>query len=462
MNDSSNPEAGAPLTGVVRKPRIFYGWWIVLAGAFGAGLSSGLSFHGFGAFLPALEREFGWSRTAMSGVFSLARVESGLLGPIEGVLVDRLGPRRMMLIGIPLMGIGFILLSRVNSLPMFYLVFILGVTLGSSIGFGYPITTSVANWFKRKRGRAIGFQWTGHGFGGLLVPILSALIVGGVLAPNLLGRELFSLTVPTLGWRTTAILAGLLVFILGPPIAFVLRHRPEPYGYLPDGDTPEDARSHSEALARSTESLTEDFSARDALKTRAFWLIAISQALRQAVTGGMSVHFILFLTDNGITETTAAALFGLEAIMTNPGRLGLAWLGDAVDKRRLMTVSMGIMGVSVFLMGQTVLNLAFFIPFMLVYAVSWGGMSSMIVPLRADYFGRRNFATIQGFMSMVQMVGMVTGPLLTGVVVDVTGSYELAFQGFLIASLLGAVAIYLARPPAKAPGARPSPSTTSR
>ncbi|MEE8442920.1 MAG: MFS transporter, partial [Dehalococcoidia bacterium] len=138
------------------------------------------------------------------------------------------------------------------------------------------------------------------------------------------------------------------------------------------------------------------------------------------------------------------------------------WLGDAVDKRRLMTVSMGIMGVSVFLMGQTVLNLAFFIPFMLVYAVSWGGMSSMIVPLRADYFGRRNFATIQGFMSMVQMVGMVTGPLLTGVVVDVTGSYELAFQGFLIASLLGAVAIYLARPPAKAPGARPSPSTTSR
>lgn len=434
-----------------RRPRIFYGWWIVLAGALGSALSSGLSFHGFGAFLPSLEREFGWSRTALSGAFSLARVESGLLGPIEGFLVDRLGPRRMMLIGIPMMGMGFILLGHVNSLPTFYGVFVVGVTLGSSIGFGYPITTSVANWFIRKRGRAIGFQWTGHGFGGLLVPLLSVLIVGGVLTLGFQGHNLFSLSMPALGWRTTTLIAGLMVLTLGLPIAMVMRHRPEPYGYLPDGDTPEDAEARSQAMAASTDSLQQDFRSRDALKTSAFWLIAISQALRQAVTGGMSVHFILFLTDNGVAETTAAALFGLEAVMTNPGRLGLAWMGDTVSKRHLMTAAMGIMGVSVFLMGHTATNLPLFVLFMILYAVSWGGVSSMVVPLRADYFGRRNFATIQGFMGMVQMVGMVLGPVLTGKVVDTTGNYDLAFLGFFIASLIGMVAIFLARPPTRTP-----------
>jgi len=427
-SDAGGVDTSPSGTRVVRRPGIFYGWWIVIAGAFGCALSSGLTFHGFGAFLPSLERDFGWSRTALSGAFSLARVESGVLGPIEGFLVDRLGPRRMMLIGIPLMGLGFLLMSQVNHLVVLYVVFILGVTLGSGIGFSYPITTSVANWFIRKRGKAIGFLWTGHGFGGLLVPLLGILIV-------------------TLGWRWAAVIAGLMVFGMGPPIAMVMRHRPEAHGYLPDGEIPQDAQARSQAMALSAESLAQDFDTRDALKTSAFWLVAISTGLRQVVSGGLAVHFILFLTDKGVSETMAAALFGMEAVMTNPGRLGLAWLGDNMNKRHLMTVAMGTMGVSVFLMGQTAPNLALFIPFMIIYAVSWGGLSSLVVPLRADYFGRRNFATIQGFMAMVQTVGMVLGPVLAGRVVDTTGSYDIAFLGFLIASLVGMVAIFLARPP---------------
>ncbi len=158
-------------------------------------LSSTFSYYGFSTFFPAIENAFGWSRAAISGAFSLSRIESGLLGPIEGYLVQRLGVRRMMIAGVVLLSLGFILFSRVNSLLTFYLVIIFGIILGSSLGFQMPVGFAVANWFRRKRGKAFGFFRSGPGLAGLLVPLVGLLIV-------------------TLGWRLAAIVAGLSILVL--------------------------------------------------------------------------------------------------------------------------------------------------------------------------------------------------------------------------------------------------------
>ncbi len=186
-------------------------------------LSAGINFHGFSNFIIPLSREFGWNRTTISAAFSLARLEAGLFGPIEGWFVDKLGPRRLVLFGVPLMALGYVLMSQVNSLFFFLIVYVLFISLGSSIGTGSPMTAAVANWFDRKRGLAFGIMWSGVGIGGLFVPALGWLI------------EEF-------GWRDASLIIGIFLFVAGTPIGFVMRHRPEPYGYLPDGYIPRDER----------------------------------------------------------------------------------------------------------------------------------------------------------------------------------------------------------------------------
>ncbi len=129
---------------------IFYGWWLVGVAAFLLTLMSLTVFQGLGTILVALERQFGWSRTALSGAFSLARVEGAILGPVEGFLVDRVGTRRMVLIGYILMGLGFIWLGQVETLWQFYASFIT-ITLGSGLGGWLAIIAMVNNWFTRQR-----------------------------------------------------------------------------------------------------------------------------------------------------------------------------------------------------------------------------------------------------------------------------------------------------------------------
>ena len=155
--------------------------------------SAGVNFHGFGNFIIPLQNQFGWNRTQISLAFSLARLESGLFGPVEGWLVDRLGPRRLIFIGVPIMAFGYIMFSRVDNFLDFVLVYVLLISLGNSIGMGMPMTTAVANWFNRKRGLAFGIMWSGVGLGGLFVPVLGWLV-------------------EQYGWSTAALVVGVFVF----------------------------------------------------------------------------------------------------------------------------------------------------------------------------------------------------------------------------------------------------------
>ncbi len=231
----------------VRRPKVFYGWWIALGACASQAVNSGLFFTGFGAFFLPILNEFGTSRAALSGAVSLSRVQTGILGPFEGWLVDRFGPRRVMYVGVTIMGTGYLLLALVGNLTLFYLVFVFGLAAGASLGFGPPPSAAVANWFRRKRGLAFGIYAAGTGVGALMVPGVAFLIA-------------------FFGWRGAAAALAFVVFALGYPLASMMRHRPEQYGMVPDGEPATSTPAQATTRAGSEINMT----LRQAVRTTAF------------------------------------------------------------------------------------------------------------------------------------------------------------------------------------------------
>lgn len=416
----------------VRQPRIFYGWWIVGGGSLVMALGAGLNFYGFSAFFIPLSDEFGWSRGALAGVFALSRLEGGFLGPIEGWMVDRFGPRKMMLLGIPLMGLGFILLSQVQSLFELYLVYIFTITLGGGLGTFSPIGAAVANWFSRLRGRALGFVMAGNAAGGgLLLPIIGWWIT-------------------EYGWRHASVSAGILIFVVGIPIAFLIRHRPEQYGMLPDGATSstddEGTRIDKEEGLNTTPQREAEITARQSLKTSAFWFLGASLAVRSLVTTGLTIHFVAMMVDRGFSLTAGSGLLGAVAMVSVIGRIGLPWLGDKMDKRYLMAVAYTIMGITMLGVSQ-VENMVAVFGLMSIYAVAYGGSIVLPIALQADYYGRYSFATVRGLLHVVQTIGMLIGPVMAGLVYDYTSSYNWAFLVFSAAGFTAAALVLCLRRP---------------
>ena len=392
-------------------------------------IASGINFHGFGNFIIPLGDEFGWDRTTISIVFSVARLESGLLGPVEGWAVDRVGPRRLIAVGIPLMGLGYIAMSRIEGLFSFFFVYVFMIALGNSLGMSTPITAAVANWFNRKRGLAFGIMWSGVGVGGLFVPALGWLVAA-------------------YGWRTAALIVGVFIALLGFPVASVMRHRPESYGYFPDGIVPVGMRTAGTRGRPVLPDLSNDFTAREALRTSSFWFLTLSIMARSLVSGGIGLHLVPFFVDLGASSVTAAVLAGSVGLMSIPGRFGLSALGDYVNRRYVMVASLALMSVSIVFMARAP-SVAAVIPVLVAFSASQGGISVIPQSLIADYFGRRSYATIQGFRSTIQMAGIIAGPIISGYVYDTTGNYTLAFFGFSGAALVSLALVFMAKPPVK-------------
>ena len=410
----------------MRKIRIFYGWWICLGGALVMGMSAGINFHGFGNFIIPLSREFGWSRTVVSAIFSVARLESGFIGPVEGWAVDKIGPRKLMLIGIPLMGLGFVSLYWVNGLTTFLIAYVLGVTLGNSLGMHTPVSAAVANWFNKRRGLAFGIMWSGVGIGGVFVPLLGW-------------------AVSEFGWRQAALFTGIFVVVAGLPVAAIVRHRPEQYGLLPDGVTPTEGDTDKDGKGLKID-FSKDYTARQALRTSSFWFLSLSIAARSLVSGGVGLHLVPYFIGLGSSPVQAATYAGSVGIMSIPGRFGLSYLGDFLNRRYTMAACLFLMTVSILMLAGAE-SIKDAVPAMIVYSIAQGGISVIPQALIADYFGRRAFATITGFRSMIQMSGIIIGPVVSGYMYDKNGTYEAAFIGFAGAAVVSLVLVLMAFPP---------------
>jgi MFS family permease len=400
-------------------------WWLVILGCITHAVNTGFSYFGMSAFFPSFEREFGWSRTAISGAFSLARIESGLLGPIEGYFVDRVGPRRIMYIGIVICTLGFIALSFVDSLPMLYVAIVLGIVLGSSLGYHMPISLLIAKIFRERRSLAFGIFRMGPGLSGVIVPLVGAMIVWW-------------------GWRAAAVASGCMLLAAGLPIAYLINR----IAQAEETDRELALATNAEASSITHRSLDPQFTLKEVLRLDTFWFLSIAMALRHMVTEGVSVHFVILLVDRGWSTEAASTLLGISALIGAPARVGMGWLGDMIDKRKLIMGLLLALSVSVGVMGWAADSLAF-TTFMIIYSLAYGGLASLQEPIRADYFGTKAFATIQGVSRSITTAGTFVGPVLAGLFYDFTKSYAVAFTIFALVSLLSTLLMFLAKAPGR-------------
>lgn len=400
-------------------------------------LISGLMMQAYGAYVVVLREQFNWNKTIFSAAFSLSRAESGLLGPIEGWLVDRFGPRAVMRLGLTLFGVGFILFSQVNSVVTFFLTFLV-MALGAALGGFLPTTVAVVNWFDRRRSTALGILMTGFAMGAFLVP--------GV-----------AWSLSTFGWRSTAFASGIVVLAIGLPAAQLVRHRPQDLGLLPDGDPPAREEPENDPVTVEVRH-SRDFTVAEAIRTPQFWFISLGHASALLVVSAVMVHLIAHLTESRGYSLQAASL--AVALMTGvqiTGQLAGGFLGDRIEKRYLAVVCMGghTIALVVLAFAASVWMVIFFA---VVHGLAWGVRGPLMTAIRADYFGTASFGTIMGFSSLITTVGMVSGPLIAGILYDLTGSYEWGFSVLAALAGSGGLAFILARKPVRSPAVETSVS----
>jgi len=424
---------------MLKRRKIFFGWWVVLAAATMQWYGSGIWFYGFSVIFNAILGEFGWTRAVTAGAFSLARLEGGLEGPFVGWLIDKIGPRKMAIFGAVVVGIGYVLLSKISEVWMLYVLFGIVIALGFNAGFSHAATAAVANWFIRKRSRALGIYTLGAGIGGAtLVPLIGWLI------------SLY-------GWRITVIIIGVGVWCFVLPVSLVLRHKPEQYGYLPDGEPlpeeePQPAVAGVDVSSAEVETDAHpgevDYTWREALGTTSFWLLLVAAGTRAIGMSSVVLHEVAYLTDIGIPEVAAAAALGMMVALSIPGRIFFGWLGDRIDKRYVLIITYVLQAIGVFILANVKTIDQVYI-FLVVYGFGYGGAIPVYIAMRGEYFGRKAFATIQGLMQMFLVIPTVIGPIFAGYVYDVTGSYYNAFMLFMVLYLVGAGVLPFVKPPRK-------------
>ena len=422
---------------MIRKRRIFYGWWMVGAATILNIFAGGTFVYGFTVFFNPIRNTFGWSAAVTSVAFTLQRFEAGVLEAVAGFLVDKVGPRKLMLGGWSVVGLGFLLMSRINALWAFYGSFLL-IATGMSFAVFIVVFAAIANWFDKKRSRAMTLVVTGFGISGTLVPLV-ALAVG------------------ELGWRETLIIVGIAAWVIGIPLSLLMRHKPGQYGYLPDGDSPEtrskpksmtDLRLTSDIVEQDSGSWASDFTVKEALKTRAFWLLSATFFFQHIGASAVMVHIVPYLESVEVPTTLAATTVTGMTVCSLIGRLGFGFIGDFANKRYLITIGIILQTIGVFALSFVHMDRVWLIiPFLLTYAPGFGATIPLRPALQADYFGTRSFGAIMGVMALVGMVGGLASPVIAGWIFDVKGSYLLAWQLFALVSVPAIPAMLLAKPP---------------
>ncbi|MBI5948976.1 MAG: MFS transporter [Chloroflexi bacterium] len=415
-----------PARGVFRRDGaspVFYGWWIVAAGVGLQALQAGLLSQAYGAYVVLLRDQFGWSKTLLSGAYSMAQAESGITGPVQGWLTDRFGPRAVLRTGVVIFAAGFMLFSQVNSVLTFYLFFFV-MAVGMSLGGYMSITVAIVNWFQRRRATALGMTAVGVAIGGLMVP--------GV-----------TLALEAWGWRTTAFFSGVIILVLGLPLAQVMRARPEDHGLTVDGAPPVDAS----ARGSQATTITADYTLAEAIRTRQFWLIAGGHGAALLVVGAVTVHLVSHLHDNlGYSLGAASLVVTVLTFAQVGGGIAGGWLGDRFSKRAI-TASCMFVHAGALLMVANATATWMVLVFAVAHGMAWGIRGPLMAAIRADYFGRSDFGKILGASQPVIMIGLTGGPILAGILADRTGSYEAGFTVLAVLAALGSTFFIFSTPP---------------
>ncbi len=389
--------------------------WITLA------IASGLYFS-FPVFFVALLEEFGWSRGATALAFSISSITQGVLSPVVGLLVDRVGPRRVMLAGAVLLGAACVLASRVGSLASLYLIVGVLAAAGVCAVSWVPSGALIARWFAERRSSMMGLAFSGMGAGVLVVGPLAQWLIDGW------------------GWRAAYVTLGVgTAAVLVPLIALGVREAP-PVAAPARGAAPERAPADGRHEVR------------DALRTRAFWALFFAYVCTPLAVFSVVTHSVAFAVEHGFPRLFVASIFGLTGLLSVAGRIGFGIAADRIGRVTSATISYGCTAVGTLcLLGLEVWpHAAALYLYALFFGLGFGARGPIITAMAAQFFPGRRFGAIYGFLSVGNGIGGGVAPWYAGVVYDLSGSYRVAFLIAVAFCAIGAVCFWLARPPSRA------------
>ncbi len=415
------------------RPKLFHGWWIVASAVVGDLMMLGPSTYALAVFLVPITTELGWSRGAIALAPTLRALTGMFVGPVVGPILDRHGPRFLMAGGAIIGGTTLILLSQVHAIWQFYLLFGLGFSLAMGMTSGLVTSTTVAKWFIRRRGRAVAFATLGISLAGVVFTPLSQVLQSA------------------LGWRLAWALIGVAVMVIVTPVALLLmRRQPEDMGLRPDGDAAPPAPVPGLATATSAEPI---WTLRQAARTPTLWLLLLASNLLGLTIATILFHQLAYFADQGFSRTlatTVATIYSFSALCAKP-IWGLVLERVSV---RVCTVANALLSAGAF----TVLLFASSPGLAFAYAVFAGFTTGAIPVLQnmiwPEYYGRTFLGTIRGTFAPISLLSFGLGPLLSGLLYDATGSYQVAFLVIVGLALAAAVLFALARrpqPPEAAP-----------
>ena len=385
-------------------------------------VGGGLHQFGFTVFFLPISQDLGISRAATSLAFSLSRAQGAIEAPLVGYLIDRYGPRPIMVTAVFLAGLGYILLSWADSYTSFMIVYLGVISLAFVAGFVHSPMVVANSWFIRQRARA-------------MTVVSAAVPIGGALISPLL-----AIGVSSIGWRWAAFLSGCVFLLVCLPLTFQLKRSPESMGLLPDGAVTA-LNEGADSLIRSADGNAKgDFTSRQAMKTWMFWVLVTAMTARVTCYSAATVHFIPLMVWKGMSESAAASLLGIFALVNLVAHFVLGWIADRVNKPKLLAACHLLPAVSVvpllfdsahyqlwlFAIGFTLLDASF--------PIVWATVG--------DFFGRRHFATIRGMMSFFYMWGSFAGPVLAGVIYDKTQTYWIVLWIFLTLLIVATLLVF--------------------
>jgi len=366
----------------------------------------GIALYGLPFFYDHMVREFGWSRTQVTSGNAISKLIVGpLFGFFAGWMVDRFGPRRLMVAGILMAGIALVGLGAVHTLAGFYFFYLFNA-LGNVCGGPLPNQVLLSRWFTATRGRAMGVAYLGIGIGGALVPFLAVWLTRAV------------------GWQGALQVLGALIVVVALPLALIVRESPGP----------------TSPTSRTSPNLPHP-SVRPILHRPAFYLLLVGSMCSIAAVGGTNQHLKLFLSlDHGYSQTVAAQIASLVLVSSLVGRLGMGWLADRIPKKYVMLLIYLLVVSAIPLLFLTATPGAIYF-FAVVFGIGLGGEYMVIPLMAAELFGVQVLGRVMGIVLTADGVGEAVAPWLVGRMRDAAGSYASGFVALIVCALVGVLAI---------------------
>ena len=421
----------------MRRP--YYGWIIVGVSFLIGFTESGVFQNILSIFMKPMVDEFGWSRASITGAIAFGSLAGGLLSLVVGPILDRHGPRMIAFGGILLLSLGLSAMMFVNHLWQFYLFF--GTGRMVAIGVLSLVTSvSIANWFVRLRGRAMGITKIGDRLGSALLPLMVQFMI------------------VALGWRMAWGTLGAVVFLIsGIPALVFLRHRPEDMGLSPDGATLASDKGTIQPAGRSDTSADDSepvWTRAQAARTRAFWVLTTLNSLIPFAQAGINFHIYPFLTDHGFSATIAVWIITTVAVSGMAGSVAWGILAERFRIQNLLAANVIANGM-IFLLFYWAIQfkldgaLGTAIIFLLagLHGILHGGRNPMIPVIWANFFGRRSLGSIYSLGNPFYFTANAIGPVFAGLFFDLFGSYTFPFYCFASIFCISGIITLRMQPP---------------